>query len=59
MVDGTGKIQVVLKSDVCDKKSFALTAFMDLGDFLAVQGEVGKTQAGERSVFAKNFQIFS
>ena len=59
MVDGTGKIQVVLKSDVCDKKSFALTAFMDLGDFLAVQGEVGKTQAGEVSVFAKKFQIIS
>ncbi len=59
LVDGTGKIQVVLKSDVCNTKAFALTGCMDLGDFLAVQGEVGKTQAGERSVFAKNFQIIS
>ncbi len=59
VIDGTGKIQVVLKSDLCDKKSFVLTACMDLGDFLAVQGEVGKTQAGEVSVFAKSFQIIS
>ncbi len=59
LVDGTGKLQVVLKSDVCEKKSFAITAFMDLGDFLAVQGEVGKTQAGEVSVFGKSFQIIA
>lgn len=59
LVDGTGKIQVVLKSDVCNAKAFVLTACMDLGDFLAVQGEVAKTQAGEVSVFAKNFQIIS
>ncbi len=59
LIDGTGKIQVVLKSDVCSAKAFALTTCMDLGDFLAVQGEVGNTQAGERSVFAKNFQIIS
>lgn len=59
LVDGTGKIQVVLKSDVCDEETLALTAYMDLGDFLAVQGEVRKTQAGEISVFAKNFQLIS
>lgn len=59
LVDGTGQVQAVLKSDVCDPKSFELTKFMDLGDFLAVQGEIGKTQAGEVSVFAKKFQIIS
>jgi lysyl-tRNA synthetase class 2 len=59
LVDGTGKIQIVVKSDKCAAKSFALTSCMDLGDFLAVQGDVGKTQAGEVSVFAKTFQIIS
>jgi len=59
VVDGTGQVQAVLKSDICDAKSFELTKYMDLGDFLAVQGEVGKTQAGEVSVFAKTFQIIS
>lgn len=59
LVDGTGKIQVVVKSDACDQKSFAIAHLLDLGDFLAVQGEVGKTQAGETSVFAKTFQLIS
>jgi len=59
LVDGTGKVQAVLKSDVCDTKSFELASLLDLGDFIAVQGEVGKTQAGEVSVFAKNFQLIS
>ena len=57
--DATGTIQVVLKSDQCDAKAFELTKFIDLGDFLAVQGEVGRTQAGEVSVFTKNFQLIS
>ncbi len=59
LVDGTGKAQAVVKSDVCSKKAFALIPLIDLGDFLAVQGEIGKTQAGEVSVFVKNFQIIS
>lgn len=59
VVDGTGQVQVVLKSDVCEKKSFELAAFLDLGDFLSVQGEVGKTKAGEASVFAHKLQIIS
>ena len=32
---------------------------MDIGDFISVQGEVGKTQAGEVSVFAQDFQIIT
>ncbi|MBI5619448.1 lysine--tRNA ligase [Candidatus Gottesmanbacteria bacterium] len=59
LLDGTGTIQLVIKSDHCDKKDFELTKFIDLGDFLAVQGEVGKTQAGEISVFVKNIQLIS
>ncbi len=59
IMDGSGKVQVVLKSDVVEEKSFALTPSIDLGDFLAVQGAMGKTQAGEVSVFAKSFQLIS
>lgn len=50
LVDGTGKIQVLYKSD-------KISELVDLGDFVAVQGEVGKTKAGEVSVIAKKFQI--
>lgn len=59
LVDGTGNIQVVVKSDHCDAKAFELTKLIDLGDFLSVQGEVGKTQAGEVSVFANTLQLIS
>ena len=59
LVDGTGNIQVVVKSDHCDAKAFELTKLIDLGDFLSVQGEVGKTQAGEVTVFANTLQLIS
>ena len=36
-----------------------LIEFLDIGDFIAVQGEVGKTQAGEASVFVRDFQIIT
>lgn len=59
IVDSTGKVQAVLKSDICDAKDFANATLIDLGDFLAIQGEVGKTQAGEVSIFTKHFQMIS
>ena len=59
IVDGTGKIQVVVKVDTCDKQVFALIEHVDLGDFLSVGGEVGKTKAGEVTVFAKTFRIIT
>lgn len=59
LADASGKIQVVLKSDETKKKSFDLATLFDIGDFIAVQGKVGKTQAGEISVFAQDFQILT
>ena len=59
IVDFSGKIQVVLKVDVLSKESQALTELLDIGDFIAVQGSVAKTQAGEISVFASDFQIIT
>src|SRR3989344_1789992 len=57
MFDGSGKIQVVLKTDVLDKKISQLISLIDIGDFIAVQGKVDKTSSGEISVFAQNFQV--
>lgn len=55
--DESGQIQTVLKKDVCNKEAFQIIEYIDIGDFVSVQGKVGKTQAGEVSVFANNFQI--
>lgn len=57
--DESGKIQVVFKADVLDKDKFGRLRFFDIGDFLAVQGEVFKTKAGEISVLVKNLQLLS
>ena len=57
--DESGKIQLVLKTDAIEEKIFNLTEQLDMGDFLAVQGEVGKTQAGEVSIFVSNFQLIA
>lgn len=57
--DESGNIQAVFKSDEIDSKTFEILEFIDIGDFLAMQGDVGKTQAGEVSVFVKNFQLIT
>ena len=57
--DGSGKIQIVFKSDLLPVSSVELLPLTDIGDFISVQGKVGKTQAGEISVFASDFQIIT
>lgn len=59
IVDQTGKIQIVIKDDVCDPASLELVPYLDSGDFIAAQGEIGTTAAGEISVFVKTFQLIS
>ncbi len=57
--DETGKIQVAIKSDTCDAKALQIVPFLDIADFVAVQGMVDTTQAGELTVFASDFQIIA
>ena len=57
--DETGTIQTVFKSDLLNKKKFDLLELVDIADFLAVQGKIGKTQSGEISVFVEDFQIIT
>ena len=59
LVDESGQIQIVCKADKVSEKTFALMELVDLGDFLSVQGTLGKTEAGEVSVFAANFQLIT
>jgi len=57
--DESGTMQAVIKADTCEKKAFSLVEHVDLGDFLALEGKVDKTQAGEISVFAKSLMLIS
>jgi lysyl-tRNA synthetase class 2 len=57
--DESSKIQVLFKKDVLTENLMELLSLLDIGDFLAVQGEVMTTQAGEISVLDKDFQIIA
>lgn len=57
--DESGKIQLVFKADELKKEQFNFLELLDLGDFLAVQGKVFKTQAGEISIQAEDFQLLA
>lgn len=59
LVDESGKIQVFFKADNLSKKLISLMGFVDIGDFLSVEGKVGKTTAGEISVIPSDFAIIS
>ncbi len=56
--DFYGKIQLYArKNDMEDR--YSLFSYMDIGDFIGVEGEVFKTKAGEITVHVKNFQVLS
>lgn len=57
--DETGKIQLVFKNNELTTKDQRLTTLLDIGDFIAAQGGVFKTKAGETSVLVKNFQLLT
>lgn len=57
--DESGKIQIVFKSDKLTPNRLPLAALLDIGDFIDVQGEVFKTQAGETSVLASDFHLLT
>ena len=57
--DESGSLQVVCKEDRMEEKNYKLLTYIDIGDFLAVDGEIGKTQAGELSIFADRINVIS
>lgn len=57
--DEFGQIQVVFKSDKLSSDSHKLLALLDIGDFIDVQGEVFKTQAGETSILVTDFHLLT
>jgi len=56
--DGKGRIQIILQKD--GKDGFKLfKSFVDVGDFVGVNGLVMKTRTGEVSVLAKDVKMLS
>lgn len=59
LVDGTGQLQVMVRADEVDNDTIWLLDQVDIGDFLASEGKVGKTTTGEVSVFAAELTLLS
>ena len=58
--DATGKIQLLFKKDALAEEKFnQFNDFFDAGDFLWVEGEVFKTQKGERTILVKNYSLLA
>jgi len=56
--DESGRIQLFFsQTELPDKYDFL--ANLDLGDFLQAEGEVFQTQAGEKTVRVKNYQLLA
>ena len=57
--DGSGRIQVYLKTDQIGEEKYRLARELDIGDFIGARGTVGRTRMGETSVFATEFEFLA
>jgi len=57
--DGSGKIQVYLKSDTLGEKVYQTLADLDIGDFAGAQGALFRTRAGEVTVEAAEYSLLA
>jgi len=59
IADSQAKLQVYLREDHLGKKQFGLFSFLDIGDIIAVKGELFKTRTGELTVLAGSFTFLA
>ena len=59
LMDSSGKIQLFFSRSDIGKKYYDLLSFLDIGDFLSVQGKVFKTKRGETTIAVASFQILA
>jgi lysyl-tRNA synthetase class 2 len=57
--DDKGRIQVYIKKDNVDEKTFELFKKLDIGDIVGIEGKVFKTHKGEISVSAENLTLLA
>lgn len=58
LVDETGKIQIFFQKKILEDQ-FKQIKFLDIGDFVGVEGTVGRTIAGEISIMPTSFTILT
>ena len=59
VLDGSGRLQVLLRRNVVGEEAYELLKLLDLGDFVAVQGSPMRTRTGEATVGATSWQLIT
>ncbi|MDE1870070.1 MAG: lysine--tRNA ligase [Candidatus Micrarchaeota archaeon] len=59
LLDGSGKIQLIMKSDDIDQKSQETLKLTDTGDIIGVAGKVAKSKRGATSIEVTSLQILA
>ena len=59
LADESAKIQLFLSQDKLSIVNRELLTLLDIGDFIQVRGRVGKTQAGETTIFVSDFKLLT
>ncbi len=58
--DSRGKIQLIFQKEETPERDFKIfKKFIDIGDFIGVEGKIMKTKTGEVSVFVSKMQILA
>jgi lysyl-tRNA synthetase class 2 len=57
--DWTGDLQVLIGKGQVGEQAFEMTKLLDLGDWLAVEGRLGRTNTGELTVFADAIEFMT
>jgi lysyl-tRNA synthetase class 2 len=57
--DASGRIQAYFRKDDLGAERYALSSQLDIGDFLAVEGKLFRTQTGEITLHAQSFEVLA
>ncbi|MCS7135111.1 MAG: lysine--tRNA ligase, partial [Candidatus Aenigmarchaeota archaeon] len=57
--DFTGRIQLFFSFETLSEKFYKIIKYLDVGDFIGVEGFIFKTQKGELSVWVKKFEVLA
>jgi len=59
LVDGSGKIQLLVSTNHVSKKDFEVWQHLDRGDIIGIEGVIDKTKRGEVTVLVKTIELLA
>ncbi|MGI0141232.1 MAG: lysine--tRNA ligase [Candidatus Micrarchaeales archaeon] len=59
LLDGSGKIQLIIKTEDLDKSSSETVKLTDIGDIVGIEGKVSKSKRGEISVEVSSVEMLA